>query len=326
MDMPPEARMWLLATGHYLPRCLHVLAELGIADAIGEAPVPIGHIADAVGGHADSLARMMRLAAAHGVFERRHEGWAHTPFSELLRSDHPRSMRPMFRMMGSGSMWAAAGALAESARTGATGAEIVLGRPMWDHYRDNPEEARVFDAAMTAKSRAEIAAIRPVFDLKPYGRVADVGGGRGHLLAALLEDAPDATGLLCDLPAVVAAAPPHPRIDAVAVDFFRDALPAADAYILCNILHDWADAQAAAILRAIARAAPAGATLIVVESLLGEAPGPDPTKVLDVAMLAATGGRERTRGEYEALLDTGGFRLTEIVPTPTVSIIKGVPA
>ncbi len=326
MDIPPEARMWLLATGHYLPRCLHVLAEIGVADTIGDTPAPIETIADAVGGHADSLARMMRLAAAHGIFERRSEGWAHTPLSELLRSDHPRSMRPMFRMMGSASMWAAAGALAESARTGATGAVIVLGRPMWDHYRDHPDEARIFDAAMTAKAQAEIAAIRPVFDVKPYARVADVGGGRGHLLAALLEDAPDTAGLLCDLPAVVAAAPPHPRIEGVPADFFRDSLPEADAYILCNILHDWADAEAVAILGAIRRAAPARATLIVVENLLGETAGPDATKVLDVAMLAATGGRERTRGEYEVLLDAGGFHMTEIVPTPTVSIIKSVPA
>ena len=326
MDLPPEARMWLLATGHYLPRCLQVLADLGIADAIGDTPLAIEAIADAVGGHADSLARMMRLAASHEVFERRPEGWAHTPLSELLRSDHPGSMRPMFRMMGSASMWAAAGALAESARTGATGADIVLGRSMWAHYRDHPEEARVFDAAMTAKAQAEIAAIRPVFDLKRYHRVADVGGGRGHLLAALLEDAPATAGLLCDLPAVVAAAPPHPRIEGVPVDFFYDTLPEADAYLLCNILHDWADEQAAAILRAIARAAPPHATLIVLESILDDGSAPDPAKVLDVAMLAATGGRERSRQEYEALLGAGGFHMTEIVPTATVSIIKSVPA
>jgi hypothetical protein len=32
MHPPPSAELWQIATGYLLPRCLHVVAELGVAD------------------------------------------------------------------------------------------------------------------------------------------------------------------------------------------------------------------------------------------------------------------------------------------------------
>jgi len=98
-------------------------------------------------------------------------------------------------------------------------------------------------------------------------------------------------------------------------DFFRDALPRCDTYLLMEILHDWADEESVAILQAIRRVAPPHAKLLVIETLVPDEPGPDWSKMLDIHMLALLGGRQRTRQEYEALLAQAGFRLAREIDT-----------
>jgi hypothetical protein len=315
--LPPHAQMWSLAVSHYLPRCLHVIAELGVADAIDTHPVTTADIALKSGAHADTLNRMLTLVATAGVFRAADGGWAHTPLSDLLRSDHPQSLRAFVRMSGSDPLWSAAGALTASVRSGDSGIQEATGRSIWDHFADNPEAHRIFDAAMTGKAHADIAALWDVLDLSPYQTVADIAGGRGHILAALLDRAPATRGILFDLPTVAASMPPNPRIEARGGSFFTDPLPQADAYILSNILHDWDDQACLAILAAIRKAAQSGGVLFILEDLLSEADGPHPSKVLDVVMLAATGGRERTEPQYAALLHSTGFELARILPTPS---------
>lgn len=325
-SIPAPARLWLLATAHFMPRCLHVVAELGIADHIDEQPVPSERLARQAECDAASLARVLRLLATAGLFQESAAGWAHTELSRHLRSDHPQSMRAFARMIGGSLQWAALGQLKAAVQTGRSAAESVVPGGIWAHLKEHPDDARIFDAAMTAKSFAEIGALLPAFDFTPYRTIADIGGGRGHVLAAVLGAAPDATGILFDLPHVVAAAAPGPRMQVQGGDFFRDAVPAADAYIVSQVLHDWSDEEAAAILRTVRRAAPAGAHLLVIEQILPEAEGPHPAKVLDVIMLTLTGGRERTRGEYAALFEAGGFRLERVVATRgPISVLVGTP-
>ena len=327
MQGPPSAQLWQIATGHLLPRCLHVVAELGLAGQLADAPMTAEALARASGTNAGALDRMLRLLAVVGIFEARGNAWAHTDLSRLLRIDHPQSMRAFVCMIGSRLNWTAACELEHAARTGKAAAEKIVPEGLWAYYRDHPDEARIFDAAMTAKSIAEIAALIPAFDFSSYGVIADVGGGRGHILAAVLAAAPNAKGILFDLPQVVANLSPPPQMSLLGGDFFNDPLPTADAYILGNVLHDWADNEAEAILRAVWRAAPKHAELLVLESILPEGPEPHLAKVIDIIMLTVTGGRERTRADYQSLLASGGFRLDRVVPTAgPVSVIVATPA
>jgi hypothetical protein len=92
-----------------------------------------------------------------------------------------------------------------------------------------------------------------------------------------------------------------------------------------DLIHDWADTDAAKILSAVRRAAPPHARLLIVETLVPEAPGPHFGKTLDITMLAITGGRERTSLEYAALFATAGFRLQRTVATKSqYSILEAV--
>src|SRR5690606_28779338 len=146
----------------------------------------------------------------------------------------------------------------------------------------------------------------------------DVGGGRGHLLQAILARAPETNGILFELPHVIAdaAEAASERLTLAAGDFFADPLPSADAYVLMEVLHDWDDEHARRILEGVRRSAPAHARLLIVEAVVSAEPGPAFGKTLDVIMLAITGGRERTQAEYALLLRETGFQLERVIPTP----------
>ena len=326
MELSPSMQLRRIAVAHLLPRCLHVVAELGVADHLSDAPMSAETLARACGAHAGALERMLRLLAVEAIFESRGGAWVHSESSRLLRSDHPQSMRPLLRMLGSRIMWQAAGELGHSLRSGASAIEHVAPEGIWSYYSQRPDEARVFDAAMTAKAEEDIATLIPAFDFKPYKLIADIGGGRGHVLSAVLGAAPGARGILFDLPQVLAPLAPMDRIRHQAGSFFTDPLPAADAYILSNVIHDWADAESETILRGVRRAAPAHAELLLLEILMPDGPGMHPAKVLDVLMLAVTGGLERTRAQYEKLLASSGFSIDRIVPTAgPISVIVARP-
>src|SRR5690606_25117814 len=102
----------------------------------------------------------------------------------------------------------------------------------------------------------------------------------------------EARGVLFDLPHVIEEASDlaGPRLILQAGDFFRDPLPPADAYLLMDIIHDWPDQEAGAILRAVRAAAKPGARVLLIEYLVADDPGPDWAKALDIRMLALFGG------------------------------------
>jgi C-methyltransferase len=305
-----------VATAGFAARCLHVVADLGVADQIEESPIAVRALASALGVDADALDRVLRLLAAHGIFEHHPDGYRHTPASRLLRSDHPMSMHPFVVMSGIPLMWGSLNGLAGSVRTGRPAVQALEPDGLWAYLRDRPVEAAVFAHAMTAKASGEIAAVLAAYDFAPFATIADIGGGRGHLLSAVLDAAPAATGVLFDLPEVIDSLDvSHPRMTATAGDFFVDALPEADVHILMDVLHDWPDEQCIAILQAIRRSARLDSTLLIVEGIVAEQAADPGSATLDVIMLAPTGGRERTADQLDTLLDRADFKLDNVIVT-----------
>jgi len=317
------------AGGYVLPRCLHVVADLGVADALDDTPRTAAELAAAVGAHPDALGRILHLLAAHGIFAIEGDTFRHTPPSRLLRSDHPQSMRAFVRMFGAESWWRMYGALAQTARTGMPAAHTVFPAGYWTYLAQHPEEGAVFNAAMTALSHGMVAGVLAAYDFSGFGRVGDIGGGRGHLLRAVLDAVPMATGVLFDVPQVIAEAEEmaSARLTLQTGDFFQDALPVCDAYLLKEVIHDWDDERAVAILQAIRRAAPDHAKLLVIEVMMPDDPGPHFAKVADVHMMTLFGGRQRTRQEYAALLCRAGFSLPRQIDTAAdYAILEALPA
>ena len=312
----PHEVVWTLTNAAVAARCIHVIAELGVADIVGDQPVQVRELASSCGADADALDRVLRLLVAHGVFQLQAGAYAHTPSSRLLRSDHPMSMRAFTRMMGLPSMRGCLTSLDHSVRTGRPAMETMEPKGFWAYLQDHPDEAQIFGQAMTAKAAADINSILAAYDFSRFGTIADIGGGRGHLLRAVLAAVPTAHGVLFDLPEVIdALEPTMERLAARAGDFFVDPLPTADAYVLMEVIHDWPDAEAIAILSAIRRAAPPGATVLVIEGIIPEQQADPRAHTLDVIMLAFTGGRERTASQFEKLFAAAGFGAVTVIET-----------
>lgn len=329
MDQPnPFDTVQQVAGGFCVARCLHTVADLGIADWLDDASRTAGELAADAKVHPDALGRTLRLLSAHGIFATHGiDAFGHTPASRLLRSDHPQSMRDFARMIGLPIHWTIYGALAHSMDTGRPATEQVLPDGYWGHFAAHPQDGSVFNRAMQAKAHGQCAGIVAAYDFSRFATVADIGGGGGHLLRAITEASPDVRGILFDLPQVIAEAAKTPlaRIALQAGDFFRDALPASDAYVAMDIIHDWDDDKALAILKSIRRAAQPAATLLLMETMISDAPGADWAKMLDIHMLVLLGGRQRTRAEHERLLEAAGFALQREIDTRAgISILESI--
>ena len=316
-----------MAGGHAISRCLHVVADLGVADALEETPRTVAELAAATGADPGALGRVLRLLSAHGIFGKSDGRYGHTPSSRLLREDHPQSMRAFVQMMGLPVNWKSYEELHYSVRTGLPATGKVTPGGIWKYFAENPEANRVFNQAMTAKAQGEIAGVMHTYDFSEFRMIGDIGGGRGHLLAAVLAAVPKAKGVLFDLPHVIeqAANNASERLRLQAGDFFKDDLPVCDAYVMMDIIHDWSDEDSARILKNLRRAAPVGAKLLLIEAIIPDDTNPNWAKLLDIHMLTLAGGRQRTQQEHAELLGNTGFRLErEIAVSGNFSILEAV--
>jgi len=316
---PAPAVLLELSMAHVAARALHVVAQLGTADALDDEPAPVEALAADSGIDADALGRLLRLLEERGVFRRDHDGrWMHTDASRLLRSAHPMSLRGFAQMSGAPFCWGAMTHLDHAVRTSEAGITRLHSGGWMPYLESHPGESAIFQAAMTAKAHADVAAALAAHDFSRYRRLCDVGGGRGHLLTAVLDAHPHVNGVLFELPAVARQVEPTDRLEVFSGDVFADPLPMADGYVLMNVIHDWDDEEAVAILRAVADAGRgSGAAVLVVETVIPDGAQPHWSKTLDVVMLAITGGRERTLAEYDGLLSAAGLELERLTPTAT---------
>lgn len=233
------------------------------------------------------------------------------------------SLRDFARMSGTPFNWESVRHLDHAIRTGEPGITLLDPGGWLAYLEAHPTERDIFQQAMTAKAHDDIAGVLDVHDFSRHNTVADIAGGRGHLINAILAAHPAVSGVLFELPVVAEQTGATDRLTVIPGDFLTDPLPACDAYVLMNVIHDWDDERAIAILSSVAKAGRAGGSVLVVETVLPSGGGPHYAKTLDVLMLAITGGRERTAEEYLVLFDATGLDLTAVTPTATAfSVIE----
>jgi hypothetical protein len=326
--MPPPVALMHLITGRWVSHVVGVVAELGLADDVHQGK-SVADIATAKGLDATALHRLMRAASGVGVFAEKEGAFVQTPMSDALRSDVPYSMRGMARMVNLECSIKAWTQLEYSVRTNASAFEHVFGRRGFEYFEDHPRDRDIFANAMSSFSAQVGAAVTQAYDFSTTKVLADIGGSHGTLVALALARFPHLKGIVFDLPGVVGGARAHlqqhgvaDRVEAIAGDFFDKVPSGADVYLMKSILHDWSDADSTRILKAIHTAAEPGAKLLLVEGILDNSPATAFLKVLDVEMLVITsGGKERTLPEWQALLASGGWRFTRVVPTASPLVI-----
>ncbi len=332
--LPPQAILSQMINGYWLSTAICTAARLGLADQVRDTPTSTEDIAVAVHADVGALYRLLRALAGAGIFAETSEGsFVHTPLSSALRSDVPGSMHGLALMTGILHLHAWP-ELAHSVRTGETAFRKVFGSEIFEYVKIDSDAGAAFDAAMTSYTAVSSGAVAAAYDFSSVGTLVDVGGGTGALVAAILKKQPTLKAIVFDMPTVVARARDYlstqgleARVEVVGGSFFDSVIAGGDAYALKWVLHDWDDAQSTAILSNIRKVIPSHGRVLVIESLIEEGNGTGaPGKLLDLNMLAMTGGRERTAAEFRALLDGAGFQLSRIIPAgPNVSILEARP-
>ena len=250
--------------------------------------------------------------------------FALTELGEPLRSRRARIGRGLGRLHRPPQPPHSWGALAESVRTGENAFLLAHGVKVWEYRAEHPEEGTIFDRAMAASSNVVLRSLLAAYDFGRFGTIVDVGGGNGALLAGLLEANPALQGVLFDQPHVVEGVDLGERGSVVAGNFFESVPDGGDAYLLKWIIHDWEDEESIAILRNVRSR---GGTLLLVERILGPPNETPEAKLSDLNMLVGPGGQERTRDEFESLLEAAGYELVGTTPTESgMFVIEGTPA
>jgi O-methyltransferase domain/Dimerisation domain len=287
---------------------LHAAAELRIADLLADGPRTTAELARAADAHEPSLRRLLLALAGLGIVAQ-----LDADRFELTDAGRPlTTVSALFRLLCGPEMLRGWEALVPSLRTGDCAWEIAHGMPVFEYYGAHPESAATFNAAMAEHTRDAAPAIVAAGDFARFRTVVDVGGGDGTLLAAILDAEPEVEGVAFDVPE--ALGPASGRLRTEAGDFFSSVPAGADAYVLKQILHDWPDEPATAILRSCRAAMRPGARLLILERMLPERATPQDVAPLlvDILMMVATGGRERTERDFRALLAAADLELLSV--------------
>ena len=335
MNSSPHRNLNQLICGYGHSQCVYVAAKLGIADLLADGPRSIEDLAEETGTHPQALYRVLRALASVGVFAEEPGGarrFRLTAAADLLRSDVHGSQRALAILMGE-EYFRAWGDLLYSVRTGKPAFDVIFGQPLFEFLSRNPEQAANFDRAMVAAHGYETAAMLEACDFSQHVSLIDVGGGNGNTLCGILRHHAHLQGTLYDLPSVIERAGQtiemagmSDRIHLASGDFFESVPGGGDAYLLRHIVHDWDDEKAGRILRNIRQVIGEGARLFIVDSVIPEGNEPFFSKLLDLTMLVAPGGQERTEAEFREVLRRAGFRLVRVARTSTEDcVIEATP-
>ncbi len=335
---PPPAAMQMtqMVYGFWVSRCLQTMAELGIADIIGDTPKTVEELAEASETHAPSLRRMLRLLSGLGVLvkDEATQRWGLTELGEMLRKDNPGSVYGSLRAHGHILSWQAWGDLPNSLKTGQPSLEKFMGDSFFNYMSTHPDVAAIFNDSMAAYQTLNAPAVVNAYDFSTTRSICDVGGGTGMLLTHILQANPGVRGAVFEMPHVAAEARQRlaeqgmaGRCEVLEGDFFARIPEGYDAYILSQILHDWDDERSLRILQCIRAAMRPDSRLLIVETVLPGDNVPHFGNLYDLAMLVVVGGRERTGVEYGELLAKAGLKLSNVFPTTMPpSVVEAVVA
>ena len=329
------AQLWRMSHGVILAQALYAAARLGIADLLDGPPRQISELAARLNVNEPALLRLMRLLATQDVFEETTPGaFTHTGLSQFLRTGVPGSVRSILIFRGSEFFYPPFGEILYTLETGLPAREKLYGKNVFEHLKEDPEGARIFDDAMTNTCELLGPAIAAAYDFGAWGSLMDVGGGNGLMLATILKAHPRLQGVLADLPQVLERTRERgflqgeleSRCILQPCDFFQEVPPGCRAYLMKSVIHDWDDERAYKILVNCRRAVPRNGVLLLAEWVLPDSNLTGPGRFMDIAMMVLTGGKERSDQEYGKLLDRAGFRLNGAFPVPgEFHIIEALP-
>jgi hypothetical protein len=324
--------------GRWRSQILYAGVKLGIFDSLGTAPKNAFEIAKELGLDPSLSYRLLRALASIGFLsEKDGRSFSITPLGELVRKDHPQTLREVILLEEGPEHYAIWKHLVNMVKDGKQDGFVrEFGLRIFDYLPENPAYAEVFNYAMSSYSAAHTKWVLEAlkgYDFSKIKSLCDVGGGHGHLVCNILQEHPQLKGMVLELPSTLKNKEllwaekmgMAERCNYLAGDMFRE-VPSSDAYIMKMILHDWSDEECVKILSNIQKASPAGGRVLIVEHVV---PGPETphfSKLFDIHMMCALTGRERTEREYAELLEKAGLQYvqTHYPPSKSIGVSEGI--
>ncbi|ENO0284574.1 MAG: methyltransferase [Enterobacter asburiae] len=312
---------------------LRAVAVLGVADLLVEGKKSVKQLAKELNVNGDYLHRIMRLLSSRGVFNELSEteyGLSHS--AQFLRSDHEFSLRAAVLMLTDQTFWQPAARMDEILQ-GKPVFNSLFGKPFYDYWQhdDTVTGSNIFHAGMASMSSVENETITGSYSFPENAVVADIAGGLGNLLLAILRRNPTLTGILFDQKDVLernrlSLLNDNRRWKTVEGSFFEDC-PAADIFLLKYILMDWPDEKAIQILQCCRNAMKDNSRLLIFEPLIKKENNQQGRFEIDLLLLTSfDGGRARTEPEYQVLFEQTNLKLNKIIDTGSyLSILEVIP-
>jgi acetylserotonin N-methyltransferase len=315
---PPDPSPVLeLLSAYRKSKAMFAAASLGVFDALAAGPKPADALAKELACDPDALDRLLGACVMIGLLARTPQGFANTPAAAAyLTRSSPRGMLG-YVAYSDEVLWKLWDRLADAVREGTHRWKQVYGwdGPIFSHFFKTEEKKREFLFGMHCYGLLSSPQVVGAVDLSRFKTLVDLGGATGHLAVAACRRWPGLRAVVFDLPEaaplakeVAGASDVADRVAVAAGDFFSDPLPPGDVYALGRILHDWTEEKIMKLLGKIHAALPAGGAVLIAEKVLhDDRAGPEWAVVQSLNMLVCTEGKERTLGEYEAILTRVGF-------------------
>jgi len=327
-------RLAELLMGSRIALALRFAAERGIADMLGDGAKSAEELSSQAGIPAQSLRRLLRALSYVGVFRENSDGrFTNSNVSAYLRDGADPSLREMSLILNDDAVLRGWQHLEQVLKTGNPAFPAVNGQTFFEHIASDPKRSETMARFMKGIYGPEGPRIAAGFPFGRFGKLIDVGGGAGHILADILRAHPNVHGAVFDLPRTVEVARRFlgeqglgDRYDLLAGDFFEAVTPGYDAYFIKSTLHDWDDEKSVQILRNCRSAMPAHARILVTEIVLEPGkPIGHPHRFIDMEMMVSFGGKERTAEEFGTLLQRASLRLEQIHPIESgfFSVLEG---
>lgn len=318
MSEPDPAPVIDLIEAFRRSKVMFAAVALGVFDCLETGPADAATLAARLRAEPEPLSRLADACVGLGFLRRQEDRYANEPVaSEYLSRTSERTLAG-YILYSNDVLYRLWTYLEDAVLQGGNRWEQAFGEKgaIFDHFFKTGEAMRAFLQGMHGFGLLSSPKVVSAFDLSPFHRLIDVGGGTGHLAIAACRRYPGLRAVVFDLPRVIEAVREDAgrweeldsRMELFPGDFFTDDLPEGDIFALSQILHDWPDETAHLLLDKIYRRLPPGGAVLVVEKLLAEdKTGPLPALLQSVNMLLCTEGRERTLSEYRVLLESAGF-------------------
>lgn len=326
---PPFVHVMEMAAGGMKSQLIFLAGKMELADRLKDGPKSVSQLAKELSCNEEALYRFLRALSPFKIITEISPGtFKTTKYGRTLEKENSKSLHNLALLTGEEFWRAPLGNLMHSINTGDASFDHVYGMPYFEYLKKNPEKFDLFSKWMANSSNINCPVIAASFPFSKYNSIVDIGGGYGALLSHILKQHTKIKGTLFDLPEIVSKAKIDnslsDRLSKQGGNFMKSVPAGADLYIMQQIIHDWSDEVSIEILSNCRKAMNQNGRVLIVDSIIKPGNAFHMSKLIDLQIMATChGGKERTKKQFQHILEKSGLTLVKIHETAAVfSIIE----